>query len=402
MRKSLRSILELALAFLLVFTLLGCAPASAPETPKPDEGEKKEPIKIGVIQPLTGPVAFDGQLVVAGARMAEEEINKRGGVLGRELKLVIEDGKNDPAESVNAAEKLITRDNVTALMGAWGSSSTLAVMPIVERYGVPMIVETSTSPKITSPEAGNEWTFRISSTNQIDALHLEPYFQELGFTRAAFLPVNNDWGRSVAEAYAAALERQGGKTVVVEYHAPGDTDFYPQLTSIRNTDANVLIITTDFQNIKIICEQAYELGLDINKLATSGFSAALLLDIAEDPSTLEGLYLVDYFVPYSPPTEIKAQIEDFVMKYQEKYPGKGLPDKYVASGYDGIMVLADAIERAGSTDPEGVKEALAATEYRGLTGFLKFDEFNQAYPNVYLVQIKAGEPVVLKTFTKEY
>jgi branched-chain amino acid transport system substrate-binding protein len=102
-------------------------------------------VKIGLIQPITGPAAYDGQSVVNGARLAENEINAAGGVLGQKIEIVLQDGKADPAESLNAAEKLLDRDKVRVLIGAWASSATLAVMPLAQRYEVPLIVETSTS-----------------------------------------------------------------------------------------------------------------------------------------------------------------------------------------------------------------------------------------------------------------
>lgn len=360
-----------------------------------------EPIKIGVIQPITGPVAYDGQLVVNGAKMAEEDINAAGGVLGRPIKLIVEDGKNDPAESVNAAERLIVRDKVPVLVGAWGSSSTLAVMPVVARYGIPLICETSTSPKITDPKTGNKWTFRTSSTNGIDALHLEKNIvKDLGFTKPAFLAVNNDWGRSVVQAYSEVIRRQGGNPVTTEYHGAGETNFYPFLTKIKASGADSLIITTDIQSIVMIAKQSTELGMTIKRMATSGFSPKMILDLA-GPAAAEGLYLVDYFVPYAPTGEKAAEIAAFVERYAKKFPTEGLPDKYVASGYDAIFVICEAIKLAGSTDPGKIRDALEKVRYHGLTGYLWFDENRQARPTVYLTQVKGGKPIVVYSYVSK-
>ena len=122
--------------------------------------EAQQTIKVGVIQPLTGAFAASGTYVSNGARIAADEINAGGGVLGRKIELVVEDNKSNPTEAASVAEKLIVRDKVPVLMGAWGSSLTLAVMPKLMEYQVPMLVETSSSDKITT--IGNPFVFRIS------------------------------------------------------------------------------------------------------------------------------------------------------------------------------------------------------------------------------------------------
>src|SRR3954465_8047719 len=132
----------------------------------------QEPIKIGVRQPLTGPCAASGNYVTQGAKMAEEAINASGGVLGRKIQLVIEDNKSNPTETVATAEKLISKDKVPVLMGAWSSTLTLAVMPKLMEYEVPMVVETSSSGKITT--SGNPYIFRISPTSEMEAKAFAP------------------------------------------------------------------------------------------------------------------------------------------------------------------------------------------------------------------------------------
>src|SRR3954469_934731 len=127
----------------------------------------QEPIKIGVTQPLTGAFAASGNYVTQGAKIAEDAVNAAGGVLGRKIQLVIEDNKSNPTETVATAEKLIAKDKVPVLIGAWSSTLTLAVMPKLMEYEVPMVVETSSSGKITT--SGNPYIFRISPTSEMEA-----------------------------------------------------------------------------------------------------------------------------------------------------------------------------------------------------------------------------------------
>ena len=120
-----------------------------------------------------------------GAKIAEEEINKAGGVLGKKIQLIIEDNKSNPTEAVATAEKLIVRDKVPVMMGAWSSTLTLAVMPKLEEYKVPMVVETSSSGKITT--SGNPYIFRISPTSQMEAKAFTPLVKKMGIKKADFL-----------------------------------------------------------------------------------------------------------------------------------------------------------------------------------------------------------------------
>ena len=157
------------------------APASAQDT-----------IRIGVSQPLTGAFAASGNYVAQGARIAETEINAKGGVLGKKIELIIEDNKSNPTEAVATAEKLIVKDKVQVMMGAWSSTLTLAVMPKLEEYKVPMVVETSSSGKITT--SGNPYIFRISPTSEMEAKAFQPLVAKLGIKKADFLNTNNDFG----------------------------------------------------------------------------------------------------------------------------------------------------------------------------------------------------------------
>src|SRR5215216_7011481 len=147
-------------------------------------------IKIGVNEPLTGAFAASGTYVVNGAKIAADEINAKGTVLGQKLELVIEDNKSNPTEAVAVAEKLIVRDKVPVMMGAWSSTYTLAVMPKLMEYKVPMLVETSSSDKITV--SGNPYVFRIAPTSGMEASAFANRVKAFKIRKADFLVVNND------------------------------------------------------------------------------------------------------------------------------------------------------------------------------------------------------------------
>src|SRR5215211_6339771 len=190
-------------------------------------------IKIGVNEPLTGPFAASGTYVVNGARIAADEINAKGGVLGKKIELVIEDNKSNPSEAAAAAEKLIVRDKVPVIMGAWSSTFTLAVMPKLEEYKVPMVVETSSSGKITT--SGNPYIFRISPTSEMEAKAFEKVVSGFGIKKADFLSVNNDWGRGSADEFAKMLKAKGIELGIIEYMDPKATDLSAQLAKIKTS-----------------------------------------------------------------------------------------------------------------------------------------------------------------------
>src|SRR5215210_9500325 len=206
-------------------------------------------IKIGVNEPLTGPFAASGTYVVNGAKIAADEINAKGGLLGMKIELIIEDNKSNPTEAAAVAEKLISRDKVPVLMGAWGSSFTLAVMPKLMEYKVPMLVETSSSGKITT--SGNPYIFRISPPSAVEADAFAPKVQALGIKKVDFLVVNNDWGRGAADDFSKMYKGKGVEVGLVETMDQAVQDMSAQLNKIKNSDADTLIVTTAVEQLTL-------------------------------------------------------------------------------------------------------------------------------------------------------
>ena len=188
-------------------------------------------IKIGVIEPLTGPFAASGNYVTNGAKIAADEINAKGGVLGQKIELVIEDNKSNPTEAASVAEKLMVRDKVPVLMGAWGSSLTLAVMPKLMEYKVPMLVETSSSGKITT--SGNPYIFRISPPSAVEAVAFAKIVDKLHIKKADFLVINNDWGLGTAQDFSKMFKEHGITVGLVETMDQAAQDMSAQLVQVQ-------------------------------------------------------------------------------------------------------------------------------------------------------------------------
>ncbi|MCZ6624362.1 MAG: ABC transporter substrate-binding protein, partial [Deltaproteobacteria bacterium] len=256
-----------------------------------------EVIKIGVTQPLTGAVAASGNYVVQGAKIAETWLNEKGGILGKKVQLIIEDNKSNPKEAVAAAEKLIVRDKVPVMMGAWSSTYTLAVMPKLIEYGIPMVVETSSSGKITT--SGNPWIFRISPTSTMEAAAMAKHMNNFKTKKADFLVVNNDWGRGAADKFSKMLEQQGIKVGVVETMGAKDQDLSAQLAKIKASGGDTLFLTTGVEQITLVLRQAKEQRLNHTIVTTGGSSSPDQL-ISQAGAAANGSYHVLFFAPWFP------------------------------------------------------------------------------------------------------
>jgi len=364
---------------------------------------QQAPLKIGVIQPLSGPVAASGNYVRMGAEIARDWINAKGGVNGRRLELVIEDNKSDPKEAASAAEKLIVRDKVPAIMGAWGSSMTLAAMPKLEEYGVPMVVETSSAATIT--KRGNPWVFRISPPSEMEALGLERYLDKLAVKRADFLAVNTDWGRGAVSAFGDMLKKKGAAVTNAEFMDQAATDMNAQITKIKGSGSDTLFLTTSVEQITLVLKQAQEQRLQ-RKIVTTGGSSSPNQLIKQAGAAAEGTYHILFFMPWFPEAMPDGKLaKAFVDEWSKRgHPFEGLTEGF--RGHDGIATIAEAARVAGAPEAKAIRDALWKVRLMGLNGPIKFEkdgpagkESGQSKPSIFIVQIKDGK-IALPDFAK--
>ncbi len=388
---------RLSVSSMLVVVLAICAAS-------PTSAQPGEPIKVGVIQPLSGPVAASGNYVRMGAEIARDWVNARGGILGRPIALLIEDNKSDPKEAATAAEKLIVRDKVPVIMGAWGSSMTLAAMPKLEEYGVPMVVETSSASTVT--KRGNPWVFRISPPSEMEALGLEKYLKDLGIKKADFLAVNTDWGRGAVAAFGDVLKRAGAGVGATEFMDQAATDMNAQITKIKADNGDTLFLTTSVEQITLVLKQAQEQRLVMKVITTGGSSSPSQL-IKQAGAAAEGTYHILFFLPWFPEAMPDAKLaRAFVDEWTKRgHPFEGLTEGF--RGHDGIATAVEAVRLAGKPEPKAVREALWKVSLMGLNGPIKFDkdgpagkESGQSKPSIFLVQIKDGK-IALPSFAKK-
>jgi branched-chain amino acid transport system substrate-binding protein len=367
-------------------------------------GFAQAPIKIGVIQPLSGPVAASGNYVRMGAEIARDWINARGGIGGRKVELVIEDNKSDPKEAASAAEKLIVRDKVPAIMGAWGSSMKLAAMPKLEEYGVPMVVETSSAASVT--RRGNPWVFRISPPSEMEALGLAQHVDKLGIKRADFLAVNTDWGRGAVGAFGDMLKKKGSTVGTAEFMDQAATDMNAHITKIKGGAGDTLFLTTAVEQITLVLKQSQEQRLERTIITTGGSSSPTQL-IKQAGAAAEGTYHIVFFMPWFPEAMPDGKLaKAFVDEWTKRgHPFEGLTEGF--RGHDGIATIAEAVKIAGKDEPKAIQAALWKVSFTGVNGPIKFDkdgpagkESGQSKPSIFVVQIKNGK-VALPDFLKK-
>ena len=357
----------------------------------------QDPIRIGVTQPLTGAFAASGNYVAQGAKIAEDVINASGGVLGRKIQLVIEDNKSNPTEAVATAEKLIAKDKVPVMMGAWSSTLTLAVMPKLMEYEVPMLVETSSSGKITT--SGNPFIFRISPTSEMEARAFIPMVKTFGIKKADFLATNNDFGLGASQEFSKMLQAQGVQVGVVETMDPKATDFSAQLAKIKASGGDTLFVTTAVEQATLILKQAKEQQLKARVITTGGSVSPDQL-IAQAGDAANGSYHLVFFTPWFPDAVKNPDVaRKFVAEWNSrKYNVGGLTEGF--RGWDGIHTIVAAIKAAGKAEPKAIAQAMWNVKVHGINGDIAFikqgpagKESAQNVPSVYVVRINNGKVV---------
>ena len=326
-------------------------------------------LRIGLTGPQTGPAAFLGQHMKWGGELAVDEINAKGGVLGRKVKLVFYDSGCRPADAVSATERLLGQDAVDIMLADLCSGATLAEMPLVEKANRPMLVSIASSPEITkrSGANGNKWVFRIVPDDETMTAAAASQMQ--GYGKIALLAEDTDYGRASAQTLKARL---GNSNFISEdFVKPTENDFLAFLSKVRASKPDAIAVYLLDQQMLNLMKQYMQFGLNapfIGRPVMVTPAAAELLKTRK----FEGSWAVaQYFESYNVPGNVA-----FAKAYKARF---GENPHYVGYGvYEGIMVAADAVRRAGSTDPEAVRKALAATNYKGLLGdTLSFNQFNQ-------------------------
>ena len=342
-------------------------------------------IKVGGLAPLTGSLAIYGVTTTNGAQLAVEEINKNGGINGKQIEYIVLDTKGDATESVMAYNKLVDT-NIAAVIGDITSKPTVAVAEIAAQDNMPMITPTGTQVDIT--EAGPN-VFRVCFTNPYQGTVLATLAKERFGADTAGILVNNssDYSDGIAKAFTEQAEKLGIKITVKEGYADGDRDFRAQLTKIAAENPDVLLIPEYYEQASLIAAQAREVGVKSIFVGSDGWDGiAKTLD-----STAYKVIENSYFTNHFSMQDESVKIQNFIKAYKETY--KEDPSAFSALGYDAVYMVKEAVEKAGSTDKQAVVDALKNIEYDGITGYLTFDAHNNPVKAVTILKIVNGEYV---------
>ncbi|HEX3184310.1 MAG TPA: ABC transporter substrate-binding protein, partial [Pyrinomonadaceae bacterium] len=354
------------LALLLITTLFAsfaCERRNGSGTNVSDGGGE---IVVGYYGDLTGRTASFGQSTRNGVEMAVDEINKAGGIMGRKVRVIVEDDQGEPNKAATVVSKLVNQDKVHAVLGEVASSNSLAAAPKAQEAKVPMISPSSTNPNVTQV---GDFIFRVCFIDPFQGDVMAKFAaKNLKATKAAILyDFNSDYSRGLREFFTRSFKASGGQIVAEQSYTQGDRDFSGQLTQIRAANPDVIYVPGYYGEVGVIANQTKQLGIKAPLLGGDGWDSPQLWQLGG--ASLNGDYISNHYSVDDP----MPAVQKFVADYKERF--KLSPDALAALGYDSMRVLADAITRAGTTDGTKLRDAIAATKnFPGITGTITIDK----------------------------
>lgn len=381
----------LVLLLVVLFTMgiaVGCG-GGGDEGEGGEEAASGDTIKIGINYELSGDVATFGSHTRDGVMLAFEEINANGGVLGKQIETLERDNQGKVDESVSVATQLITEENIVAHMGPVTTGCTLAVVPVASQYQIPLITASATHPDVTVDPATGEvrdTVFRTCFTDPPQAIVGADFaINDLGVkTAAIYFDNTNDYSKGLAKEFEAEFTALGGEIVAQEGYGKDDEDFRPTLTNFNKAGADIIYVPGYYQKVSKVINQGREQGIDVPFLGADGWDSPDLVKIAGEES-LNNTFFTNHYSSTDP----SEKVQSFVNAYKEKYGSE--PGSFAALGYDTAYLLADAIERAGSTDAAAIVKALAETkDFAAVTGTLSFDEQHNPIKEISVIEMKDG------------
>lgn len=359
-----------AVAVLTAVFVLGCA------------GEKADVIKIGMGSPLTGDQAKIGQDMKNGAQLAVDDINQKGGVLGKNLVLVAHDDKHEPREAVAIAQKLKTDKKVMAIVGHLNSACSLPASNIYHQAGIVMISPSTTN--VTFTKRGYRNVFRVCTNDAVQGQTSGKFvYERLKKRRIATLHDKTAYGQGLAKEFVKGVKDFGGDVILFEGITQGDKDYTAILTKVRSLNPDILYFGGMYPEGGKLAKQMSELGMKIPLIGGDGLFDSEFLRIAGRHA--EGC-MASFLVA---PKEKMPSVADFEKAYREKFGEMG---PYSPYAYDAVYIIAEAIKRANVLDRKKIAEEVAKTSYNGVVGLTMFDEFGDTLnKEIFFYIVKDGK-----------
>lgn len=391
MKKTYR-VTALFTALILVLGLLaGCGSGST-------QAANSKEINIGGDFELSGNVATFGTAAANGVQLYFDEVNAKGGVLGKKLNFIKMDDKSDATESANVATNLITQQKVCAILGSTTSGDTLGFVQVGEDNKVPILSTSATNPDVTvDPATGKvrDYVFRACFIDPFQGTVMANFAQNTLKAKTAVIYVDNTapYSKGLAKYFKESFIKNGGKILDEEAYVPDDQDFNATLTKIKGFNPDVVYLPGYYEQVGKIVKQARDLGITVPFLGGDGWDSPKLAAIAGAKALNNTFFSNHYSSQQSDPA-----VQDFVKKYQAKY--NQVPDSMAALGYDAAILIVDAIQKAGSADPTKIKDALAAEkDVKAVTGTLSIDKNHNPVKGAAILEMKDGKQVY-KTYVK--
>jgi branched-chain amino acid transport system substrate-binding protein len=336
-----------------------------------------EPIRIGAIFSITGPASFLGEPERNTAKMLEEDLNKAGGLLGRKVEVIVYDDESDATKAVTAVDRLIKRDRVLAVIGPSTSGSTLAIIPKIEEAKIPLL-SCAAAQKITDPI--KPWVFK---TPQSDSLAVRKIFQHLkahGLLALAILSASDAFGSAGRDELKASAPPFGLTIVADEVFGPKDTDMTAQLTRIKGTAAQAVVVWGTNPGPAVIARNRTQLKMSVPFYMSHGVASKKFIELA-GPDNAEGILLpagrliVEGQLPASDPR--KAALAGYAKDYEQRF--KQPVSTFGGHAWDAMMLLVQGIRDAKSPEPAAVRDAVEKIRgFQGTAGTFSFSTEDHA------------------------
>lgn len=345
-------------------------------------GQQAEPILIGATVPMTGPLSLTGKQYQNSLTMAEEDINKAGGIKGRQIKIVFEDTQASNGTAVNAFVKLAQETKPSFFFLSSYSTQNLAVAPELKKVQVPAMYAGGAD---AVADGGNEWMFRIRPADSVSAEGMvKAAVDVIKAKKPGILYIQNDFGQGGAQTAAKRLEAAGIPVVGMEAYGQNDKDFSAQLLSLRSKGADTILIFNYPQDGALVLRQAKVLGFKMPLVTSSAALVPAALQLLS-PADLEGVWgVTDAFMDAS----VGGRMKDYVERFKAKF---GIdPDPYGLAYYDGAFLMAEGMRKVG-TDAKALREWLAAVKgWQGVGHVYSYDAKGNGVRDLAVVKAKSG------------
>ena len=403
-----KRILSVVMAMTMVLSLAACSgggssstdtaaagAASSEAASSESQASSGDTIKIGLSAKITGVDAANGDRMVKAATMAVDEANANGGVLGKQIELVVEDDQVDNTVAVNVANIFASNNDIVGVVGPWNSGQIMAAESVYKEAKIPFM-GLGTNPKLL--ELGNEYLFLVRANDTIEAeCAAQLIIDELKVKSVGIMYTTNEFGTGAMEIIQNKCEA-AGMEVYPEAINIGDNDVTGQILDLKSKGAECMVVWASDAEYVITARCAYEQGLDVPVVASPAITMDQVRELCEE-DWVEGWYSITDFVKDDSDETVKA----FCDKYASEYGDGQNAELYVADVYSATKLMIDAIERAGSTDRDAVRTALEETkDYPMLQGNATCDSNNMLVHSCHIAQIVDYTPVKVNTISVDF